>query len=38
MAFKNHSHETIFNGIYIILLKKCYVIYNYIVFHEALNN
>jgi hypothetical protein len=26
----------IYNGIYIILFNKCYIIYNQIVFHEAL--
>jgi hypothetical protein len=38
MAFKTIAMKYIYNGVYIILFNKYYILYNYIVFHEALVN
>ncbi len=35
---ENNGIKYIYNGFYIILFNKCYIIYNYIVFHEAVVN
>jgi hypothetical protein len=36
MTFKTIAMKYIYNEIYIILFNKCYIMFNYIVFHEAL--